>query len=53
MKAKLFDKAGKKKGIVDLPKNFSVKIREDILSKVFEAYRGSSYSWSNKILRTS
>jgi large subunit ribosomal protein L4e len=40
MKAKMFDKAGKEKGSVDLPKNFSVKIREDILSKVFEAQRG-------------
>ena len=40
MKAKLFDKNGKEKGTVDLPKNFTVKIREDILSKVFEAHRG-------------
>jgi len=40
MKAKMFDKAGKKKGTVDLPKNFTVKIREDILSRVFEAQRG-------------
>jgi len=40
MKAKMFDKAGKEKGTVDLPKNFAVKIREDILSKVFEAHRG-------------
>ncbi len=40
MKAKVFDKAGKEKGSVDLPKNFSVKIREDILSKVFEAQKG-------------
>ena len=39
MKTKLFDKAGKTKGDVELPKNFSVKIREDILSKVFEAQR--------------
>ncbi len=37
MKAKMFDKTGKAKGDLDLPKNFSVKIREDILSKVFEA----------------
>jgi len=40
MKAKMFDKVGKEKGSVDLPKNFSVKIREDILSKVFEAQKG-------------
>ena len=40
MKTKLFDKTGKEKGSVELPKNFSVKIREDILSKVFEAQRG-------------
>ncbi len=40
MKAKLFDKAGKEKGTVDLPKNFATKIREDILSKVFETQKG-------------
>ena len=40
MKAKLFDKAGKEKGTVDLPKNFAVRIREDILSKVFETQKG-------------
>jgi len=40
MKTKLFDKNGKEKGPIDLPKNFSTKIREDILSKVFEAQRG-------------
>jgi large subunit ribosomal protein L4e len=40
MKGKLFDKVGKEKGTVDLPKNFSVRIREDILSKVFEAQKG-------------
>ena len=40
MKSKLFDKNGKENGSVDLPKNFSSKIREDILSKVFEAQRG-------------
>jgi len=39
MKTKLIDKTGKEKGSVDLPKNFAVKIREDILSKVFEAQR--------------
>ncbi len=40
MKTKLFNKTGSEKGTIDLPKNFSVKIREDILSKVFEAQRG-------------
>ena len=40
MKAKMFDKSGKEKGSVDLPKNFGGKIRADILLKVFEAQRG-------------
>ena len=40
MKAKMYDKAGKEKGTVDLPKNFAVTIREDVLSRVFEAHRG-------------
>jgi large subunit ribosomal protein L4e len=40
MKAKMYDKDGKEKGTVDLPKNFAVTIREDILSRVFEAHRG-------------
>ena len=40
MKTKIFDKTGKEKGSIDLPKNFSVRIREDILSRVFEAQRG-------------
>ena len=40
MKTKIFDSAGKESGSLDLPKNFSFKIREDILSKVFEAQRG-------------
>ncbi|MCK4996977.1 50S ribosomal protein L4 [Candidatus Pacearchaeota archaeon] len=40
MKAKLFDKAGKEKGTVDLPKSFTARIREDILSKVFQAQLG-------------
>ncbi len=40
MKARLFDVSGKERGSVDLPKNFSVRIREDILSKVFEAQKG-------------
>ncbi len=40
MKAKLFDKSGKAKGDVDLPKCFSGKVRADILLKVFEAQKG-------------
>jgi len=40
MKTKLIDKTGKEKGSVDLPKNFSARIREDILLKVFEAQKG-------------
>ena len=40
-KAKLMDVKGKAKGEMDLPKNFSVDIRVDILSKVFEAIKGS------------
>ena len=40
MKAKLFDKSGKEKGSVDLPKCFSGKVRADILLKVFEAQKG-------------
>lgn len=39
MKAKLYDKTGKEKGTINLPKNFSSKIREDILLKVFEAQK--------------
>jgi len=41
MKAKLFDKNGKVKGDVNLPKCFSSRIRADILLKVFEAQKGS------------
>jgi len=40
MKTKLFDKAGKEKGSIDLPGNFSSGIRKDILLKVFEAQKG-------------
>ncbi len=40
MKAKLFDKSGKAKGDVDLPKCFSGKVRADVLLKVFEAQKG-------------
>jgi large subunit ribosomal protein L4e len=40
MKAKLYDKNGKVKGDVSLPKCFSAKIRADILLKVFETQKG-------------
>jgi large subunit ribosomal protein L4e len=40
MKAKMFDKNGQEKGTIDLPKNFTARIREDILSKVFETQKG-------------
>jgi large subunit ribosomal protein L4e len=42
MKAKLFDKTGKEKGTVDLPKAFTKTIREDILLKVYEAKKGDA-----------
>jgi len=41
MKAKLYDKDGKVKGDVSLPKCFSSRIRADILLKVFETQKGS------------
>lgn len=41
MKAKLYDKNGKVKGDIDLPKCFDSKIRADILLKVFEAQKSS------------
>lgn len=40
MKAKLYDKSGKAKGDVNLPKAFSSRIRADILLKVFETQKG-------------
>ena len=40
MKAKLYDKNGKVKGDVNLPKCFSSRIRADILLKVFETQKG-------------
>ncbi|NPE27093.1 50S ribosomal protein L4 [Methanococcoides sp. SA1] len=40
MKAKLYDKNGKVKGDVSLPKAFGGRIRADILLKVFEAQKG-------------
>ena len=39
MKATLFDKTGKEKGNVELPKLFSGEIRKDILAKVFESQK--------------
>jgi large subunit ribosomal protein L4e len=41
MKAKLYDKTGKAKGDLTLPKCFDSRIRADILLKVFEAQKGS------------
>jgi large subunit ribosomal protein L4e len=41
MKAKLYDKNGKVKGDVNLPKCFDARIRADILLKVFETQKGS------------
>lgn len=50
MKAKIYDEKGKEKGTVELPKNFTQRIREDILSKVFEAQRQVySSSYGSKI----
>jgi large subunit ribosomal protein L4e len=40
MKAKLFDKSGRVKGDVDLPRCFGKKVRADVLLKVFEAQKG-------------
>ncbi len=40
MKTKLFNKSGKSTKEIELPKNFSSKIRSDILAKVFEAQKG-------------
>ncbi len=39
MKSKIFDKSGKEKGSVDLPKIFSGEIRKDVIAKVFEAQK--------------
>ncbi len=39
MKAKLFDKTGKEKGSVELPKIVSGEIRKDIMAKVFESQK--------------
>jgi len=41
MKAKLYDRNGKVKGDVSLPKCFSGRVRADILLKVFEAQKGA------------
>ncbi|MFA4960554.1 MAG: 50S ribosomal protein L4 [Candidatus Pacearchaeota archaeon] len=40
MKVKIIDKTGNEKTSIDLPKNFSERIREDILAKIFEAQKG-------------
>ena len=37
MKTKTYDLTGKEKGSIDLPKEFSVKVREDIVAKVLES----------------
>ncbi len=37
MKTKIYDIAGKEKSQIDLPKEFSAQIREDIVAKVLEA----------------
>lgn len=39
MKTEILDIQGKKKGLIELPKSFSGKIREDIVYKVLEAKR--------------
>jgi len=60
MKAKIYDAAGKEKGLIALPKCFSTTVREDIVMKIFEIKKteqpyapspgaGSSYSASGKI----
>ena len=41
MKAKFYDKNGKSKGDINLPKCFNGRIRADILLKVFETQKGS------------
>lgn len=40
MKTKIIDKGGKEKGSIDFPNNFSARVREDILAKVFETQKG-------------
>ena len=37
MKIKIYDVKGTEKGSIDLPKEFSTKVREDIVAKVLEA----------------
>jgi len=39
MKAKLYDKTGKEKASIELPKLFSGQIRKDILQRVFESQK--------------
>jgi len=40
MKSKLYDSKGKEKGTMEFPKQFTKKIRPDILLKVYEAQKG-------------
>lgn len=60
MKAKLLDKTGKAKKDIDMPKNFSSKIRKDIMLKIVEAEKefqaygakpgaGAGYAASGKL----
>ncbi len=39
MKAKIYDKAGKEMKEIELPKNFSSKVRKDVVQKVFESQK--------------
>jgi large subunit ribosomal protein L4e len=39
MKSTIYDKSGKKKGEITLPSLFSIRVREDIVKKYFEADR--------------
>ena len=41
MKTNILDKTGKKKGGIELPKNFSGEIRQDILQKAYEVEKKS------------
>ena len=40
MKSKILDKSGNSKKEIEMPKNFSGKIRKDVLLKVFESQKG-------------
>ena len=41
MKTNILDKTGKKKGEIELPKNFSADVRQDILQKAYEVEKKS------------